>query len=77
MTETEDTMPEFIKSQNKDMKVMIDKLQQIVARIHTQPFHHAPQAVADRNQLIANISQIKDHAQLMLDDLKEVADCMR
>ena len=77
MTEDQEVMPDFIKSQDKDMKVMIDKMCQMIAKMHTQPYHHAPQAVADRNQLINNISSIKDNAAVMIDDLKEVAECVR
>lgn len=47
--EDEALMPEYIKHQDKDMKVMIDKMQQIVAKIHIEPFHHAPQSVGDRD----------------------------
>ena len=70
LTEDKGQMPEYLRLQDKDMRVMIDKLHQIIAKIHIKPFHHAPESVADRNQLIVNIYQIKEDAALMVEDLK-------
>jgi len=69
--------PEYLKQEDKELKRMVDRIQQIISKLHVHPFHQAPQGVADKEDLVRNLQQIKEEKALLMEDLKDVTDVIR